>query len=124
MTDQPYTFERKGASWRVLHGRREVWSSTDALQSMKIMQLLNAETRPVQFLHARIVELQSMEDAELDRLRSENTGLREAIDRGGLDISLCDNCGLAVVCFPDGMPLCDPCGEKLTAEAAKEADRG
>jgi hypothetical protein len=79
--ESPYTFERKGASWRVLHGRREVWSSTDALQSMKIMQLLNAETRPVQLLRARIVELQSMEDAELESLRSELAAREAEVER-------------------------------------------
>jgi hypothetical protein len=53
MTDQPYRLERKGANWRVLHGSREVWASTEALQSMKIMQLLNSETRSARILREK-----------------------------------------------------------------------
>ena len=34
------------------------------------------------------------------------------IDRSGMDISPCMECGEPVVCIPDGMPLCATCGAK------------
>ena len=38
--------------------------------------------------------------------------LREAIDRSGLDTSLCLFCSAIVVCIPDGLPACDSCAGK------------
>lgn len=37
--------------------------------------------------------------------------LLDAIDRSGLDVSLCMECGAPVVCIPDGMPMCEPCAK-------------
>lgn len=37
------------------------------------------------------------------------TELAEAIARSGMDISPCMNCGLRVVCIPDGLPMCEAC---------------
>jgi hypothetical protein len=43
----------------------------------------------------------------------------EAYQRSGLDISPCMKCGKAVVCLPDGMPMCQACGEAIEAEYDK-----
>lgn len=46
----------------------------------------------------------------------------QAIDRGGMDISPCLECGLPVVCIPDGMPLCEACATKDDELRAKHED--
>lgn len=39
--------------------------------------------------------------------------LSDAIERSGLDISLCRGCGKLVVCIPDGLSnICEACAEK------------
>jgi hypothetical protein len=39
--------------------------------------------------------------------------LADAIERSGLDISLCRGCGKLVVCIPDGLSnICEACAEK------------
>lgn len=39
--------------------------------------------------------------------------LADAIERSGLDISLCRGCGELVVCIPDGLSnICEACAEK------------
>lgn len=38
--------------------------------------------------------------------------IRDAYDRSGLDLSPCCECGLPVVCVPDGMPMCEACAIK------------
>jgi hypothetical protein len=39
--------------------------------------------------------------------------LADAIERSGLDISLCRCCGKLVVCIPDGLSnICEACAEK------------
>lgn len=41
-----------------------------------------------------------------------------AIERSELDVLLCSACGRPVVCLPDGMPICRPCGSKAEEEVA------
>lgn len=41
--------------------------------------------------------------------------LHVAIERGGLDLSCCMDCGAPVVCIPDGLPMCEGCATKAIA---------
>ena len=45
--------------------------------------------------------------------RAEASEWRDALHRSPYDISLCMECGKPVVCIPDGMPMCEPCGAAL-----------
>lgn len=38
--------------------------------------------------------------------------LRDALARSPYDVGQCAVCGLAVVCLPDGLPICKDCSEK------------
>jgi hypothetical protein len=38
--------------------------------------------------------------------------LSELLDRSGMDLCFCRQCGKTVVCIPDGLALCKPCAEK------------
>ena len=38
--------------------------------------------------------------------------LAELLDRSGMDLSCCRQCGKAVICIPDGLALCKHCAEK------------
>jgi hypothetical protein len=40
-----------------------------------------------------------------------------AITEGGYDLSTCVLCSKAVVCLPDGLPLCRTCAEKEARES-------
>ncbi len=57
--------------------------------------------------------LSKIDQAVLQGLRDINDEYNDALDRSPYDISPCMECGKLVVCLPDGMPMCDPCGEKL-----------
>lgn len=35
-----------------------------------------------------------------------------AVDRSGLDLSNCTDCGSMVVCIPDGLAMCEACATK------------
>jgi len=59
-------------------------------------------------LPKRIIELLNSDANEL-------AIYKDAYDRSGLDISPCGECGHPVVCIPDGLPICEPCGLKLEA---------
>lgn len=54
-------------------------------------------------------------DAMLQRVQSALKELHAAIERGGLDISCCMDCGAPVVCIPDGLPMCDGCAANAVA---------
>lgn len=71
-------------------------------------------------------ELAEMADAEeLEKLRAERDqaqphacigdALQAAIERSGLDVSLCMTCGEPVVCLPDGVQMCESCWRKENA---------
>lgn len=47
----------------------------------------------------------------LIRATDELNELKAAIERGGFDLSPCMTCGQAVVCVPDGMPMCEGCAK-------------
>lgn len=51
-------------------------------------------------------------DAMLDNVKMKADLLSNAIDAGGWDLSPCGGCGTAVVCLPDGLPLCEACALK------------
>lgn len=38
--------------------------------------------------------------------------LTELLDRSGMDLSPCRQCGIAVISIPDGLALCKDCAEK------------
>lgn len=46
-----------------------------------------------------------------------DSALRNAIYRGGMDISACGYCGHAVVCIPEGFAICDQCAQKEQHDA-------
>lgn len=73
------------------------------------VQLLAYDHRRREF-HVRIVTLASQPTppARADALQA-------AIDRSGLDVAPCAVCGRAVVCLPDGAPLCEPCAQSAEA---------
>ena len=52
----------------------------------------------------------------IDELRDEKASMQtefhQMIERGGLDISPCMNCGESVVCVPEGLALCRTCAAK------------
>lgn len=54
--------------------------------------------------------------ARLEAAEAKATALQFAIDAGGWDISPCMECGTPVVCLPDGMPMCEKCGERATCK--------
>ena len=66
-------------------------------------------------LDDRQAEIDKLNDI-IDELRDEKAnmqaGFYEMIERGGLDISPCIDCGEMVVCIPDGMPMCEACAAK------------
>lgn len=45
--------------------------------------------------------------------RLDDTAFMLALHRSPYDISPCMKCGEPVVCIPDGMPMCDPCGKNM-----------
>jgi hypothetical protein len=53
------------------------------------------------------------------------TELRAAIDRSGLDISLCRICGKVVICIPDGLSnICEPCAARENRDPTIAEDGG
>lgn len=40
--------------------------------------------------------------------------LADAVRRSGFDIAPCGDCGLPVVCVPDGLPICEQCASRET----------
>lgn len=54
-------------------------------------------------------------NAMLDSVQARYEALSRAIDAGGWDMSPCGGCGQAVVCLPDGLPMCDACVEKSSS---------
>lgn len=51
-------------------------------------------------------------NAMLDSVYARANRLSDAIDAGGWDLSPCGCCGTAVVCLPDGLPMCEACALK------------
>lgn len=51
-------------------------------------------------------------NAMLDSVYARANRLSDAIDAGGWDLSPCGCCGTAVVCLPDGLPMCEECARK------------
>lgn len=51
--------------------------------------------------------------------QTEATGLRNAIDAGGLDIVPCGQCGVPVATIPEGLALCVTCAEPVDEPPAK-----
>lgn len=66
--------------------------------------------------HAYAVRYAEQMIAERDKALADlaaERGLSDAIERSGLDISLCRGCGKLVVCIPDGLSnICEACAEK------------
>lgn len=48
-------------------------------------------------------------NAMLESVYVRASRLSDAIDAGGWDMSPCGGCGTAVVCLPDGLPMCERC---------------
>ena len=61
---------------------------------------------------AGLQSCQRQMEPTIDRLQELADALQAAIDRGGWDVSPCMTCGEAVVCLPDGMPMCELCAER------------
>ena len=59
-----------------------------------------------------IAGVSSAVNAMLDSVQVRRDYLESAIDAGGWDLSPCGMCGTAVVCLPDGLPLCEDCARK------------
>ena len=47
--------------------------------------------------------------------------LKDAIDAGGMHLTLCMSCGRAVIAIPDGMAMCEECAEEA-AGATEDTD--
>lgn len=70
-------------------------------------------TDPIEYLRS----FETDHPNERQALTRAITGLMErdefnqALARSEFDISYCTHCGQAVVCIPDGLPCCVPCGD-------------
>lgn len=60
---------------------------------------------------SEIAGLMRSSAALIGALTAERDRLNDALSRSPFDISPCLGCGKPVVCYPDGMPSCDPCAE-------------
>jgi len=48
----------------------------------------------------------------IDQEVKHQTRLAELLDRSGMDLCFCRQCGIAVISIPDGLALCKDCAEK------------
>lgn len=62
-----------------------------------------------------IMGVSSAVQSMLDSVQARCDYLERAIDAGGWDLSPCGSCGTAVVCLPDGLPLCESCAAKASS---------
>lgn len=96
-----------------------------------IMRAFTGEWLVGKIIDHRAVPLSGMEECDraceiLNRRHGDVVGteLRAAIDRSGLDISLCRGCGKVVVCIPDGLSnMCEACACKETEASNPAGDR-
>lgn len=95
-----------------------------------IMRAFTGEWLVGKIIDHRAVPLSGMEECDraceiLNRRHGDVVGteLRAAIDRSGLDISLCRGCGKVVVCIPDGLSnMCEACACKETEASNPRVD--
>ena len=65
----------------------------------------------IERIHEKCVEV--INDELMHMQDQTERELADAIERSGLDISLCRGCGKLVVCIPDGLSnICEACAEK------------
>lgn len=55
------------------------------------------------------------EQADMPELQSRLDSVLADVKAADLDLSRCE-CGKVVVCIPDGLPMCEKCAEKESAE--------
>lgn len=103
-----------------------VWGVPDQPDTWRYVYLvdgLNVRSRSivtgrVSEEHVAIWESRNREVGNVDitAMLSAFDELQAAIERGGLDLSCCMDCGAPVVCIPDGLPMCEACAVKNGGE--------
>ena len=77
-----------------------------------IAERLDGFNRSIKRDAEEIKKLNSIIDELRDEKENMQTGFHQMVERGGLDISPCMNCGESVVCIPEGLALCKTCAAK------------
>lgn len=109
--------ENRYAVYRTDEG---VWMrSLDVQEHSAVMTVVRAamlgaclDANDLQLRDRMVKAISPVVTAMLNSVYARANRLSDAIDAGGWDMSPCGACGTAVVCLPDGLPLCEACARK------------